>query len=203
VARRTSYHHGDLRRALIDAALELVREEGLRSWTLRGVARRCGVSHAAPYHHFADKEALLGAMTALGFDQLRDELAAAADAAGELPADRLRSMARAYIDFGANNQGLYLVMFREVHSDAEGSPEGREAGLRALQLLGIEVVSAQVAGQAVGGPPTHQALPAWSMLHGFVGLAVLGPLPGMGLVDDDGFDALADAVVEAALRTLG
>lgn len=203
MARRNSYHHGDLRQALIDAALELVRKEGLSSWTLRGVARHCGVSHAAPYHHFADKEALLGAMTALGFDRLTAQLAAAADGAGDIPQDRLRAAARAYIAFGADNPGLYQVMFREVRSSAQGSVEGREAGMRAMELLVIEIISAQIAGQAPIGDPTHLVLPSWSMLHGFVSLAVLGPLPGMGLVDDERFGPLADAVVDAALRTLG
>src|SRR5919204_3914996 len=72
------YHHGDLRRALIDTALRMVTEEGAWNFTLREVARRAGVSHAASYNHFADKSALLAEVAALGFDSLRQTLEAAA-----------------------------------------------------------------------------------------------------------------------------
>ena len=194
------YHHGDLRRALIDGAIELVREQGLQGWTLRGVARRVGVSHAAPYHHFADKEALLGAVTAVGFERLTGQLEAAAAGAGEEPLARLRAIARAWIDFGVEQTGLYRVMLREVRSDAEGSPEGRAAGLGTLEVLTREIAAAQRAGAVPGGSPIARLLPAWSATHGFVQLAMLGPLPGMGLLDD--FDRAVDDVVEAALRGL-
>src|SRR5215813_12937847 len=71
------YHHGDLRRALIEAALSMLKEEGAWTFTLREVARRAGVSHAAPYNHFSDKAALLAEVAAMGFQALRERLAAA------------------------------------------------------------------------------------------------------------------------------
>src|SRR5215210_3614807 len=76
----TRYHHGDLRRALIDTALTMVTEEGAWNFTLREVARRAGVSHAAPYNHFEDKSALLAEVAAIGFAALRQRMAAAARA---------------------------------------------------------------------------------------------------------------------------
>jgi len=197
---RSKYHHGDLRRALIDGAVGLVREQGLQGWTLRGVARRVGVSHAAPYHHFSDVEALLGAVTALGFDQLREEMEAALLGVDDR-GDRLRAVARSYAAFGANNPGLYQVMFREVRSDAQGSSDGRDAGMRALAVFVQEVAAGQDEGLLAAGPPMDRVLPAWSMLHGFVSLAVLGPLPGMGLLGRP-FDELVEDIGSAAVAVL-
>jgi len=79
------YHHGDLRRAIIDTALEVMREEQNWQFTLREIARRAGVSHAAPYKHFPDKGALLTALAMIGFDQLRTDLMHARSAAGGEP----------------------------------------------------------------------------------------------------------------------
>jgi AcrR family transcriptional regulator len=197
------YHHGDLRRALIDGAVELVREQGLSGWTLRGVARKVGVSHAAPYHHFADVQALLGAVTALGFGLLGERLTAAVDAAEGHEA-RLLAIARTYARFGAERPGLYQVMFREVRGEQEGTPEGREAGIEALSVLLREVVSAQEAGLVPPDVrPLTRVLQSWAMLHGFVGLAVLGPLPRMDLplgTFDEQLEDVAQAAVRSVLR---
>jgi AcrR family transcriptional regulator len=197
---KRKYHHGDLRRALIDGAVELVREQGLQGWTLRGVARRVGVSHAAPYHHFSDVEALLGAVTALGFDQLRREMLAALEPVEDLR-ERLLTVGRSYAQFGAANPGLYQVMFREVRSDAQGSDEGREAGLLALGVFLQEIAAGQEAGLVRGGSPMELMLPAWSLLHGFITLAVLGPLPGMGLLTAP-YEELVEQASQAATGTL-
>ncbi|MCP4869914.1 MAG: TetR/AcrR family transcriptional regulator [Proteobacteria bacterium] len=195
---RTSYHHGDLRAALIAGAVELVREQGLEGWTLRGVARKVGVSHAAPYHHFKDVEGLLGAVTALGFDRMTEALSAAAGAAPPEPRARLAALGRAYLAFGAANPGLYQVMFREVRSEDQGSPEGRDAGSRTLHLFVAEAADAL----PDAPDPIAVVLPAWATLHGFVSLAVLGPLPRMGLVEAPE-EQIRESMVEAALRTMG
>jgi len=104
------YHHGDLRRALIDTALAMVTEEGASSFTLREVARRAGVSHAAPYNHFADKAALLAEVAALGFQALRRELAAT----GHRPRSSrqaLLAISTAYVRFGVEHPAHYGLMF--------------------------------------------------------------------------------------------
>ncbi len=137
----------------------------------------------------------------MGFDRMAGHLRAAADAAGERPLDRLRAIARAYLDFGFRNTGLHQVMLREVRSEAEGSPEGRAAGLRALELLVEEIASAQAAGELPEGPPSDRLLPARATMHGFVQLAALGPLPGMGLLETDS-EATVGRVVEASIRAL-
>ncbi len=110
-------------------------------------------------------------------------------------------MARAWIGFGVDHPGLYRVMLREVRSESEGSPEGRAAGLRALEALVLEIVAGQSRGEIPEGAPIALLLPAWSTMHGFVQLAVLGPLPRMGLLEGS-FDQRLDEVVEAAVRGL-
>ena len=106
-------HHGDLRCALIDATMALVTEEQDWSFSLREVARRAGVSHNAPYNHFAEKRDLLGAVAAMGFEMLRDRMLAvitkirSADAA-------LSAAANAYVGFAIENPALYRLMFGPV-----------------------------------------------------------------------------------------
>src|SRR6185503_6885495 len=109
--RATRYHHGDLRRALIDTALAMVTEEAAWNFTLREVARRAGVSHAAPYNHFEEKAALLAEVAALGFDSLKQAMEAAA---GRHPRSARRAfagIADAYVRFGVNHPAHYRLMF--------------------------------------------------------------------------------------------
>src|ERR1700742_3950916 len=104
------YHHGDLRRVIVKAALEILRETQSLEFSLRELARRAGVSHNAPYKHFADKRELLAAVSAVGFELLAKRMA---EATKELhdPRDRLAAMARAYVHRGVDNPALYRLMF--------------------------------------------------------------------------------------------
>src|SRR3982750_2168770 len=105
------YHHGDLRRALIDTALTMVTEEGAWNFTLREVARRAGVSHAAPYNHFEDKAALLAEVAALGFQALRHALEPAAGGHPRSARQALAGVAAAYVRFGVEHPAHYRLMF--------------------------------------------------------------------------------------------
>src|SRR4051812_17717177 len=93
------YHHGDLRRALIEMALTMLTEEGAWNFTLREVARRAGVSHAAPYNHFADKSALLAELAALGFETLRAQMETAAQRHPRSSRQALIAIGEAYVRF--------------------------------------------------------------------------------------------------------
>src|SRR5215510_14783128 len=95
-ARRESYHHGDLRRALLDATLELVDRYGPQGFTLRAAARAAGVTPGATYHHFEDKDALLAAVAEEGFDLFRDELSEAARRPAPSARERSRNVGTAY-----------------------------------------------------------------------------------------------------------
>ena len=112
------YHHGDLRRAIVKAALEILQETQSLEFSLRELARRAGVSHNAPYKHFADKRELLAAVSAAGFETLTKHMEreiAGLDNARE----RLFAMLRAYIDHGVENPALYSLMFGGTESADE------------------------------------------------------------------------------------
>ena len=108
--REEPYHHGDLRQALLDAAIDLLLNQGLAPLTLRAVARHAGVSQAAPYHHFKDRGALLAAVAEEGFKFLAGSLQIAAKKARN-PRDRLEALSRAYVKFALTNRPHFLVMF--------------------------------------------------------------------------------------------
>ncbi|HWD27140.1 MAG TPA: helix-turn-helix domain-containing protein, partial [Rhizomicrobium sp.] len=97
--RARAYHHGDLRNALLDAARKILEEETLGQLSLRAVARRAGVSHAAPYRHFPNHEALLVELAVEGFVELKDEIAAAGAQATDAESDRIASIGAAYMRF--------------------------------------------------------------------------------------------------------
>lgn len=115
------YHHGDLRRALIDAARRLLESEGPTALSLRAVAREAGVSPAAPYHHFKDKGELLDAVASEGWDMLNAQMTEARAAETSLSA-KLSALGVAYVRFARTNPALYRVMY-DASRDKEGLPE--------------------------------------------------------------------------------
>src|SRR5882757_4974189 len=108
-ASKTTYHHGDLRAACLDAALELVEEGGETALSLRAVARRAGVSPAAPYRHYADREALVSAVATVGYRELAERLAAAHPSPST--PEQLASVAIAYVQFALERPALFRLMF--------------------------------------------------------------------------------------------
>jgi AcrR family transcriptional regulator len=195
---RPAYHHGDLRRALVDAALALVAEAQDWGFSLREVARRAGVSHNAPYNHFADKRDLLAAVAAAGFGALRARMvAAAADAGGSEAA--LVAIGVAYVRFGAENPAHYRLMFGPALVTAgEGLPAVlAEAAAGAKAVLGEAILRGSREGR-FAAPPDDQtaldlaALSAWSLVHGLTMLVIDGLA---------GSDALP-SVPERVARTL-
>lgn len=173
-AART-YHHGDLRRAVIAAALEVVRSDGVAAVSLRDLARRAEVSHAAPAHHFGDKAGLLTAIATEGFELLAGALTA-------VPSDgahRLREMGVRYVEFALGHPAHFEVMFRPQLLRA-GDPELTAARERASGALrsGVDDLPDARHGQDTG----RAGLAAWSLAHGFAALQVSGSLP---VPDDD------------------
>jgi len=190
-AAKRTYHHGDLRRALLDAAWRLVAEKGLAALTLREVARAAGVSHAAPYHHFPTRTALLDALAEEGFAGL-DRAMAEAKAGpaaggpaevGQTPrpvdgADVMVRIGRAYVDFACAHPEQLQVMFRPRHHESEGPPPPAlaEIGAQAYGHLADGVRVCQAQGLAPAGDPNELALSAWSLVHGFASLWSQGQL---------------------------
>jgi AcrR family transcriptional regulator len=173
--KRDAYHHGDLRRALLDASLALVDEVGIEGLSLREVARKAGVSHNAPYHHFPDRASLLAAISEEGFARLAREMAAARAAAPDARA-RLEACGLAYIRFAFGSPARFKLMFRpELAPTAAGSPAARSAAT-ALETLTGAIIDAQAAGLAPAGDPEPLVLTAWSAVHGLASLWLDGPL---------------------------
>jgi AcrR family transcriptional regulator len=169
-----AYHHGDLRRTVIDTAFEMMGETGDWQFTLREIARRSGVSHAAPYKHFPDKASLLAELAMIGFDRLGQALTEAASAPA-VPRDKLLPMSRAYVDFGTRNPALYRLMFG---AETSGAPDVH-LGERALATFAI-VLDLLTLGQEVGDFRSRavrdQAAACWALFHGMTLLAIDGLL---------------------------
>ena len=132
---RRPYHHGNLRRALLDAALATLEQSGdVTALTMQHIARRAGVSSGAPYHHFQDKAELLAALATEGFEQLIAALASSL-AGAPTPRDRVAGFARIYLEFAAAHAAHYRVMFLPDIGDRRRFAALHDAADRGLQLL--------------------------------------------------------------------
>ncbi len=172
---RTPFHHGDLRRALLDTARELLDRQGLEGLSLRKVAQAAGVSHAAPYHHFPDKAALIAALAEAGFLALADATKLATQAAGSDPFDRLAALGTAYIQFAVAHPGYFSVMFRPELARPDLHPCVDRAGASAYGQL-VALVQECLRGSALESQAQTYILSAWSMVHGAAALWMDGPL---------------------------
>lgn len=172
---QSTYHRENLKDELLAAAVRLVAETGARGFTLREVARRAGVSHNAPYRHFRDRQDLLLAVAAQGFDGLTASMQAAI-AAGKNAKDRLRLCGQGYLEFALRCPEHIQVMF-DLPKPKKLPRACREAGERAFQTLLDCVVAVQAEGSFPKGDPLPLAYIAWSGIHGLAKLTIAGQLP--------------------------
>ena len=184
-----SYHHGDLKPALIEAAAAIVRTKGLEALTLREVAKRTGVSPAAPYRHFPDRRSLVAAVAERGFLRLQEAMIAGMSSARGR--EGFKQVALAYVDFGLSNPAEYRVMFGPEMADASDFPSLRETGRGVLGGVAEAVSQLQQAGLIGKGDPWLIAAALWSTLHGLVMLVLDGQTESV---------ADTDALVEEATR---
>ncbi|MEW2190387.1 TetR/AcrR family transcriptional regulator [Streptomyces microflavus] len=178
--RERTYHHGDLRRAILSAALDAIAAEGPAALSLRDLARRAGVSHAAPAHHFKDRTGLLTAVAAEGYALFADALAGAPD---------LRERGVAYVRFAATHPAHFQVMFQPDLYRAD-DPDLLSAQARATDALRAGVADLPPGGRGEGDRLAGVA--AWSLAHGFATLLLSGNLS----------DALEGRDPEEAFRSL-
>lgn len=184
----STYHHGDLRRALIQAALAQLAAGGAQSVGLREAARAVGVSPSAPYRHFASRAGLLSAVSAEGFKRFHDALRAARDADR---ANGLAAMGRAYVAFALDNPALFRLMF-SPESPHQADPLLADQSRAALVLL-AEAVGAPP-GEAAGKDPMGVGIiGAWALVHGLAQLLLDRQIPD---TDPARTAALVDAVTE-------
>ncbi len=174
-----TYHHGDLRRALVDAALALVEETQRWDFSLREVARRAGVSHNAPYAHFQDKGALLAAVGVRVYESLRAATTAAA-AGCRTAEEELLAIGKAYIMFGLRHVAYYRLMSGQalavdgrLPEPVREAAEAARAVLREIIIYGLQDGSFDVDPDDEDGIAAA-VVSAWSLVHGFTLLAIDG-----------------------------
>ncbi|QRK06963.1 TetR/AcrR family transcriptional regulator [Archangium violaceum] len=199
-ADKPHYHHGDLRRALLDASLALISEEGFGALSLREVARRAGVTHAAPYRHFADKEALLVAVAEEGFRVMTARMKERM-ARETTPEGRLRACGVAYVLFAMEHPSHFRVMFGPHFTQPpQLGPPGGDTD--AFGLLVDSITEGLRAGVFREGEPPVLALTCWSLVHGLGSLLVDRKLEFAGVTTVAQAEALAEAHTRVLLQGL-
>jgi len=154
----------DLRRTVLDASLALVAEEGLGALSLREVARRAGVSHQAPYHHFKDRAAILAALAEEGYVRLQASMRKAA-AKGNSPLEKLEGTGRAYIQFALANPALFKIMHQSELVQIEEHDQTLSIAQETFDMLvGFIEEAARQANKALN--PAEVAITAWCVVHG-------------------------------------
>ena len=167
---RRGYHHGNLREALIAAALDLISKKGPAGFTFADAARAAGVSPAAPYRHFRDRDALMADIARRGFDAFAEALSRAWNNGQPTPRSAFERVGRAYLDFAANEPAQFSAMF-ESGVPLNDYPEVREAGDRAFNVLrqACEALAATMP-KDKRPPSLMMALHIWSLSHGIATL---------------------------------
>lgn len=168
-----SYHHGDLRRALLAVAFDILKSKGLEALSLREVAREAGVSHQAPYHHFPSRAHLLAALAAEGFTQLGDELETVQAATAD-PVQQAQETGIRYVVFASRNPERFRLMFGAAIGSRAPYPDLEDAAQRVFALL------VRPFGRPPRGPGSSfdpVVLTLWSAVHGLAALAVDGQIP--------------------------
>lgn len=175
------YHHGDLRRALLEASVTLIAERGVEALSLREVAQSIGVSPAAPYHHFGSKSVLLGAIAARGFAGLTEAMqgALAALPVEHTPIDRLAAIGDAYLGFALAHPTEYRLMFSPgLVSPADLPPDCQPEASYGLLLEAVAQVAATLRPNLID--PDALVATCWSLVHGAATLILEGPLGETG-----------------------
>ena len=166
------YHHGDLRHALIEVALNLVSEKGIAGLTLREAARLAGVSEAAPYRHFADKNALLVAVAEEGFRAMHRQIVETLQAAPPDVASRLSAIGVGYVKFAVDHPAHFRIMFAQELTRGTASPTAEETAMAAFKELAQEILKGQAVGALRQEEPLALALACWSIAHGLAGILI-------------------------------
>ena len=174
--KKKTYHHGDLKNALIKAGVEILAKDGVSGLSLRKVASKAGVSHAAPYSHFADKQALIAAISTEGFRQLYERVSAVAEEYKTKPSRQLVEVAWTYVQFALDDRDRFKVMFSGVLEKEKEYPEFVAEAQRNFQLVKMIVEANQAAGVLRSGPSDLVALSAWGIIHGFIMLLLEGQI---------------------------
>jgi AcrR family transcriptional regulator len=172
-----TYHHGDLKNALIEAGIEILASEGVHALSLRKVALKAGVSHAAPYAHFVDKQALIAAISTAGYQKVQQRVERVLR---EYAKDPLRLLVRTgweYVQFAITEPEHFKITFSGVVEKEKDYPALVEAAQHSFELLTEVVARCQAAGVLRPGTTDLMAVSVWGAIHGFVMLSLEGQVP--------------------------
>lgn len=187
-SRKRSYHHGDLKRALLEASIELLREQGVEALTVAEVGRRVGVSSAAPYKHFKDRQVLLRAVAMEGNYRLNEAMAEALEGIQD-PWEAFRQSGVVYIRFAAENPNLYRLMTDPSLLDYANPPEDAKApgALEGMtETFWRDVGALLVSGEALSANhPLIEQLRGRALAHGVAGFFVSGIFGALGISTAD------------------
>lgn len=173
-AKRETYHHGDLRRALTAAAIDLITRDGTEKLTIREVSRRVGVNHRAVYRHFADLTSLLAAVAEEGYRQMLEALKESlAETRRASPGKRMEALAGAYIVFAVDHQAHYRIMFGKRLNEDGRFPILEDLVQEAYELIDGEIARGIEQGIFVDRPRRELVFGFWSLAHGFASLALV------------------------------
>jgi AcrR family transcriptional regulator len=177
MTKKNSYHHGDLKNALIKAGTEVLAQNGVGGLSLRKVAKKAGVSHTAPYAHFADKQALIAAISTEGFRQLYEQVVSLTERYANDPAQQLLETAWTYVQFAMSDPDQFKIMFSSVLEKEKEYPDFVEMSQRTFQQVVAIVVRCQEAGVLREGVGELTAVITWSAVHGLIALLLEGQIP--------------------------
>ncbi|MDG1943176.1 MAG: TetR/AcrR family transcriptional regulator [Halioglobus sp.] len=199
---KEKYHHGDLRSALLEAALAVLNEIGPQGLTIREVARRAGVSHAAPYRHFTDKDELVLAVVEQGFELMQETMRAEKAAVPDDPLNQFAASGLAYVNFALEHPAHYRVMFSGDLLSSTGQVSLQHTSRAALQEMVSNITECQHLGVVREGDPVTQALTILSTIHGFVSLVNDNRIEHL-IVKPSSLESIRDAVLTMIFEGLG
>lgn len=195
--KKATYHHSDLRRALLDAALQALADR--KDISLRDVARRAGVSHTAPYRHFSDKEALLAAVAEEGFVAFGEYLRKAKESLEEKPLQALEATGVAYIRYAIEHPTHYRVMFGQNLHNCADYPALLDASTATFEILVDIIQAGQTKGAIASGNARQLALGAWAQVHGLAMLLLDGQLP---IGEIEAIETLTKQMIQSSIKGL-
>jgi AcrR family transcriptional regulator len=195
-----AYHHGNLREAIVVAGTAIVNTKGSHALTVRTVAERVGVTHAAVYHHFEDRTQMIAAVAEAGFLAVGADLARAAGGTPQ-PLARYRRMGVAYVTFALQHPRLYGVMFGAETAAEHANPALAAAARAVFDKMRAVIAECQAAGFLAPGSPDLHTLFCWSAVHGYASLVSERQLGHLPLVGSPG--ALAETIVDRIFTGVG
>lgn len=200
-AEGRSYHHGNLRAALLEAAEAELEASGIERFSLRAVAKRAGVSHAAPAHHFGDATGLLTTLAAIGYRALDAELREGGDAEPD-PRRRLDGAGPGYVRFAMSRPALFRLIFSSARPDF-ADPELKDAADAAFATLARDIATLTGADPFRSDPAMHDLMIAWGLVHGLADLMNAGRLKPLLSQPEDERDRTMRTLIRRALGSRG